>query len=231
MLRWAVSNARWNIQALRDHLRAQGFSSSDPVVRAIRSVGKMVDVFHFNSYEAKDALKGFFKEGDQVTDEHLKLVFGVGERQKDFAYARRASEAHLLGALLAVRSIYDLFSQVVNFLLLSLPLAERACNIHAVRDALQPGRLRGELDELLASDWFRYVNGFVNLSKHRYMIEHGVNVSFVDNVVGVQVSGFSYKDDTWPAKSATEVLQGAFEVKNKVVECGRALNAAYGVPE
>jgi len=191
----------------------------------------MIDIFHFNAYAAKDALAGFVKEGEQPTIAHMRLIFGASEHQEEFSGARLASEAHLLGALLATRSVYDIFSQIVNALLLAPKLDERACNIHAVRDSLPAGRLRGDLDKLLASDWFRYVHAFVNLSKHRFMIEHGVNMSFVNDTVGVQVGAFSYGKDNWPAKSATEVLQGAFEVKNQVASCGRALNAACGIAE
>ena len=226
-----MSSSPWNLQALRDHARGQCQSGFDPVSNAIRSVSKMTEIFHFNAFAAKEALKGFVSEGEQTTEEHMRLIFGVSERQEDFARARLASEAHLLGTLLATRSIYDIFSQIVNALLLSSRLSEKGCNIHRVRDFLLPGRLRSELDGLLMSHWFRYVNGFVNLSKHRYMIEHGVSMSFVDDVVGIQVGAFSYDNDNWPAKSATEVLDGAFEVKNKVIDCGRALNAACGVAE
>src|SRR5688572_8473621 len=144
-----MSSTPWKLQALRDHLCGQGQNGFDPASRAVRSVSKMIDIFHFNAYAAKQALKGFVSEGERPTEEHMQLIFGVSERQKDFAYARLASEAHLLGTLLATRSIYDIFSQIVNALLLTSKLGEKACNIHTVRDSLPAGRLRSDLDKLL----------------------------------------------------------------------------------
>ncbi len=226
-----MSTTAWNLDALRDHVRVQGQNGFDPVSRAVRAISKMVDVFHFHAYAAKDAFAGFIKEGEEPTEEHLLLIFGASERQKDFAYARLASEAHLLGTLLATRSMYDFFSQIVNELLLASKLGERACNIHTVRASLPTGRLRGDLDSLLTSDWFRYVHGFVNLSKHRYMVEHGVSLTTATNSIGVEVGAFNYGKDKWSAKRATEVLEGAFEVKNHISKCGRALNAACGIVE
>jgi hypothetical protein len=226
-----MSEPKWNLQALRNHVRTLGHDDLAPLPRAIRSISQMTLVFSFHAYGAKEALEGFVKEGEPWTEEQLNSILGVGERQTEFAHARLASEAHLLSTLLATRSVYDIFSQVVNELLLSPKLDERDCNIGKVVKRLPAGRLHAQLNKLLTSDWYKYVNGFVNLSKHRFMIEHGVQASFEENTMAIKVGAFEYDTDKWAAKSAKEVLEGAFEVKNKVVECGRALNAACGIAE
>src|SRR5690348_10643246 len=105
-----MSPSPWNLQALRDHVRGQSQSGGDSVLKSVRSVSKMIEIFHFNAYAAKKALEGFVTEGEQTTEEHMDLILGVSERQEDFARAWLASEAHLLGTLLATRSIYDIFS-------------------------------------------------------------------------------------------------------------------------
>jgi hypothetical protein len=225
-----MSNAQWNIKALREHVRNKGHDIYDPLPQALRSVDRTIQIFHYHAYEARDALKGFVEEGEQPTKAHLKLIFGISEQQEQFALARLASEAHLLGALLATRNIYDIFSQAVNALLLGSKLSIKECDIHKVRQQLPAGALRQALDDLVTSNWFRYVQGFVNLSKHRHLMEHGLRVSFANNAAGVQVGAFTYGQDSYPAKSAVEVLKGAFEVKNRIVACGRELNVACGVP-
>lgn len=223
----SMERRSWNIQALRDHVERLGHSKFDPVPQTIRSVDRTLQIFNYHLFAARDALKGHINEDDASSDANFMLLLGV--RTEEYVLAKLASEAHLIGSFHTARSVFDIFSHVVNGLLLNNMLSVKQCDIHKVRKHLPKGQLRTSLDQLVDSYWFSYVTAFINTTKHRGLVEHVVHVDLEENVAGVRLGAFEYDGRQYPEYWGNEVLRGVIEVKNQITSCGQALNAACGI--
>lgn len=176
---------------------------------------------------ARDAMKGVVDENEPQGPENFMLIFGVSEKQDEFAYAKIVSEANIIGCLYTARSLWDLFAQLVNALTLVAPLTVDDCNIKSVSDLMPASPLKATLDGLLKSHWYTYVAAFINTTKHRQLVQHMMTVSIEEDRVGVRIGGFAYRTKLFKAYWGHEVLEGAIEVKNTIIECDRLLNASY----
>jgi hypothetical protein len=134
------------------------------------------------------------------------------------------NQAHTLAAFHAVRSMYDIFSQLINQLLLDGKLDISACNIHRATDAMPKSELKSRLETLLESDWFKYVSAFTNTSKHKTLVGHGLNIDLQKNIAAVRFRAFEFKGVSYPPYTSQQALQGLLEVKNEIVFSGRELN-------
>ena len=220
-----MSNTAWSLQALRTHVSSK-YKNADPILATIASIDRCTRIFGYHVVSARDALKGLVDERDASSPENWLLALGGSERQEEFALARVVSEAHILGCLHTVRSLLDIFAQLAKQLLQPLPLAVENCDAKTLVKVMLNSPLRARLASLLRSDWGKYVIAFVNVTKHRQLIEHTMTISSEENRVGIRLMGFSYARENFSSYWAPDVLRGAMEVKNAVVELGRMLNQA-----
>jgi len=119
------------------------------------------------------------------------------------------------------------FAQLVNALILVKPLAVNHCNIQRVVANVPACPLKDRLDVLLASHWYTYVAAFINTTKHRQLVQHMMTISIEGDRAGMRIRAFTYNSKSFKAYWDREVLEGALEVKNALIECGRFLNAFY----
>lgn len=226
LLAVTMSLSAWNLKNLRSRVRATR-SDADQVMELISSISRSVQIFRYHIATARDALKGIVNETEPQGQENFMLILGASERQGEFAYAKIVSEAHIIGCLHTVRSLWDLFAQLVNTLVLVEPLAVSACDIKRVIAVMPACPLKDRLDVLLASHWYTYVAAFINTTKHRQFVQHMMTVSIEENRAGIRIGAFTYGSKSFKSYWGHEVLEGAIEVKNAIIECGRLLNAAY----
>lgn len=199
----------------------------DQVLELINSISRSIQIFRYHMATARDAMKGILVESEPQGPENFMLIFGVSEKQDEFAYAMIVSEANLIGCLYTARSLWDLFAQLVNALTLVEPQAIDKCNIKNVSDVMLPSPLKAKLIGLLKSDWYTYVAAFINTTKHRQLVQHMMTISIEEDQAGIRMRGFTYKTQVFKPYWGHEVLEGAIEVKNTIIECGRLLNAHY----
>ncbi|MGQ0696822.1 MAG: hypothetical protein ACT4PZ_01135 [Panacagrimonas sp.] len=213
----------WNLKELRDYVRATR-PGDEETLEVARSVGRYIQIFRYHLSEARDAMKGVIAEDASQGRENLEYVFGISSRQDEYHKAMIRSEANLLACAHTARSLFEVFSHLINGLLLNNALSRGDCDIVKATGKLPPSPLKEALDELLDSHWFRYVKAFDNTAKHRSLVRHGFHVSFEDGVAAVRIDGFEFKGKSFPRYKAEAFLTGVLEVKNKVVDCGRSLN-------
>jgi hypothetical protein len=213
----------WNIAALRSHIQKSGELSND-LVRILDSVGRYVDIFRYHMLHARDAMKAVVVENDPYGIENTRYVLGASERQEEYARAKIASEANILGCIHSSRALLDVFAFLVNGLLLGARISPRRCDIKTVAAALPDSPLRQRLQVLIGSSWFGYVSAFVNTAKHRQLVPHGFWVSFETGAAGIRLEGFEYEGVRYNSYTAEELLRGVIEVKNSVVDSGKLLN-------
>jgi hypothetical protein len=221
------SPTAWNLDQLRKHVRAT-HAEPDPVLELIFSIDRSTRIFRYHMATARDAMKGIVNETDSGDTDTLLLVFGTSEKQGDFEYAKVVSEAHFIGCLHTARGLWDLFAQLMNALVLTAPLPVAACDIHRVAAALPQSHLKTKVDALLASHWYRYVQSYINTTKHRRLVQHLISVSWAENRAGIKFGAFTYGNQSFKEYWGTEVLEGAIEVKNSIIACGRLLNSELG---
>jgi hypothetical protein len=218
------SRTGWNLEELRKQVRAARVNAGE-LLDLISSVDRSARIFVYHMASARDAMKGLYGEGKNEAEE-LLFVFGASDRQHDFEHAKIVSEAHIIGALHTARGIWDLFAQLLNALVLSKPLPIDVCDIGRVARALPPSPLSDAVNRAMASYWYSYVMAFTNTTKHRRLVQHLVSVSFEQQRSGIKLAAFEYNQRSFPAYWDIEVLEGAIEVKNGIIECGQLLNAA-----
>jgi hypothetical protein len=226
MLGVMMSPTAWNLEELRSHVRAAQ-PDPDQVLELINSISRSVQIFRYHMATARDALKGIVNETEPQGPENFMLILGASEKQGEFAYAKIVSEANIIGCLYTVRSLWDVFAQLVNALALVEPLAVNSCDISSVVTVMPASPLKARLEGLLKSHWYTYVAAFINTTKHRRLVQHMMTVSMEEDRAGIRIGGFTYGTKSFKTYWGHEVLEGAIEVKNTIIECGRLLNASY----
>jgi hypothetical protein len=192
----------------------------------VNSLGRSVDIFRYHLFTARDALEGILGDRQSVA-EALDVLYG--EQQQEYHRARVVSEAHVHGCFHVTRNMFDIFAQLVNGLVLSPPIGVEDCDIGQVHRKLTPSDLKSHVGELLESPWFDYVTAFVNTIKHRRLVPHSFTILPQENFAGMRIGAFEYRGKPYPSYPAIEVLQSVMEVKNRIVNCGRALSAHVGI--
>lgn len=211
---------KWSLTDLRALVRSK---ADDPqkIISAINSIDRLGGIFVYHLEQAREALKPFFSSDSKV--DPVRLVLGGHPYQQSFQLACLVNEANTIALLYTTRSIYDIFAQLLNSLILDNRYSLKQCDIKKVRRALEEGEMKKQLNGLLDSTEFEYVDGFVNTAKHRHLVQQITTLDFESNKVGVKFAGFSY-NKYFPALWSDEVLVLALHVKNQIVEAGILLN-------
>jgi hypothetical protein len=218
-----LSDTTWNLAELETYVR--GVASGDgEALEIIRSIDRGVQIFRYHMVTGRDALNGIVNTDEPHGEQNLMLVLGASANQEEFAYAKIVSEANLIGCIYTARSLLDIFSHLINRLVLRSSLPVRDCDIRSATKALPKCELKGKLEALISSPWFGYVSAFVNTAKHRQLVQHTMSISFKENVAGIRIGAFQYGSTEYPACWANEFLQGVIDIKNSVVVCGCTLN-------
>lgn len=216
----------WNLGALRAGINSRESERSERLIQIINSLGRSRDIFTYHKCLARDAFAAFSTENDPHGMKFASHIFGCEDEQGVIQKAGLISQANLIACMAMTRNSFDSFGQLLNALLLPIPLAGNFY-IHTVNDKLPVGELKNELSNTLSSKWFGYTHAFMNEVKHHRLIVHEPSISFVDENRGGKVAGFRHKDKDYPSYWEREALEGAVELQNALGACGRALNRAY----
>ncbi|QBQ53383.1 hypothetical protein [Nitrosococcus wardiae] len=215
-------NKRWNLEELREYVRNS--KDSARMLNVIRSIDRSNAIFNYHVFTALNALDSIVGDSDSTDIEMMKYVFCIHEKQEEKTKADLVSEASIISSIYTIRAIYDMFSHLVNGLVLAGKFTERECNLKKVVKNLSHSTLQSKLDFLLDSSWFKYVDGFVNTTKHRNLVSHSFTVCFQENKVGAKIAGFTYENVAHQSYWARELLEGIVSVKNDLIACGNSLN-------
>lgn len=223
------STTAWNLSSLRSYIRAH-CKDKEHLLELVSSIDRSNRIFVYHMTSARDAMKHFFSPGEaNLESETLLAMLGGSERQDEFEWQKVISEAHLIGCLHTARGLWDIYGQLLNALVATAPLSIKDCDIVRVAKVLPASPLRDRVNSMLSGYWFGYLSAFINVTKHRQLIRHSTSISFEEDRAGVQVGAFEYKGQAFTKQWDVEVLQGAIEVKNEAITCGRELNAYLGI--
>lgn len=213
----------WSLKALRSYILLNR-NKEQSLLDLVNSIDRGIGIFRYHFFTAKDSLADFFDPKEAAKNEQIRRVLGVANDQEEFQTAKIVNEANTIAAIYTVRSLYDLFAQLVRGLFLEDTLSESACNIHRVRKHLSESGLKSAIENVLDSDGFKYIDAFANVSKHRSLIKYGSRVDLVNERSGVKFSAFEYREQQFPELWSDEILEKILKTKNDIVTAGIALN-------
>ncbi|GAB2878143.1 hypothetical protein GCM10027046_02630 [Uliginosibacterium flavum] len=213
----------WNLKELRTYIHSQR-NADRLTLELIDSVNRNNSIFEYHMVTARDALKGILNYEEPQGVDNLMLILGCSDRREKFHCANVVSEANLISCIHTARSLLENFAQLVNRISLESSIDVADCTPQKVAAKLPNGELKTKFEELLSSHWFKYTSAFTNTIKHRQLVQHQVAISFVDNVVGIKIGAFEYRDTRYQACWANEFLQGVIDLKNGTIGLGQSLN-------
>ncbi|MER0399205.1 hypothetical protein ABRZ58_22710, partial [Vibrio vulnificus] len=216
----------WNIKQLKEHLERQG-ELPEQYTGFLDSVARCIDIFEYHKEEAYEIITSL---DSTDTKTGLRCILSRDNIQKEEQeYKMLAVQSHLHAALQNARSMYDILAQLLNALLVLEPIPIHKCYISDVHKSLPSGNVKAELDNILSSHEYRYINGFVNTIKHRNLVQCGQFVDFIENRYSIRVRAFSYAGTNYEQKWAIDVLEHGLTIKNRLIDVGRLLNIECGV--
>ncbi len=163
--------------------------------------------------------------------EHGEISTDSDEWQK----AENKAEAYLEASLYNIHSLADVLSQVINVVVLCSLLTERECSLLKVfkklndRNDTSLNTLIDSVDRLRNSDEFKYVEAFVNTSKHRRILIEDFRAEASQGYQqGMRVQGFIFNDaqnpfpEKWDSEIKDEIIPS---IINSVSSIGNEMNA------
>lgn len=220
--------AAWEFGHVLDVLEAQGKVDA---CEALRSFNRNANIFVYHAFQCRDSLK------DLIGDEHpefavfRRMLTTDRDLRGEIMEAATRSEAHLIAAVVTIRSLFDLFGLLVNESVLSGRFKITHCYFDKVVTALPPGDLRQALEAIRSSEWSKYATSFANTSKHRALVPHEFKLAGVDS--NFSVGEFSDVQGgvtlVFRERFVRDVIRGMVGLKNDLVECGPLVNVALGL--
>jgi len=160
---------------------------------------------------------------------HKKLIVG----NKNWQDAHLASEAHVICAAQALHSMGDILGQIINQVILPGALSEDEVSLRNVLSRLNEEviapNIVTKIQQLKDSPEFKYIDAFVNITKHRrilkteYRAEGGPGTR---NDQGIIFKQFNYKNENYPITWAKDIV-GPYKNKIFIYICdvGNSINS------
>ncbi|TCP55504.1 hypothetical protein EV586_103156 [Tumebacillus sp. BK434] len=183
----------WNVEAFRQHCVRLDLPDTSVFLSSLELKNRRT---RFYGRLAKDVWKDYY------LSKNGKIKFS----EESFGEAIFAYESHVESSLYSLYSMADIMAQIINSVALSEKFPEDAVTlskvsrrinhenkVHQVIDAIQ---------QMKNSDEFRFVAGFVNVLKHRKMVEAYVKLQFDkrdENIFGISFRGFEYGEEIYPS--------------------------------
>ncbi len=181
-------------------------------VNNLRSMSKTIDIYEYHKSEAYRLIKEIEPKS------HLEKMKFVWQPSKEMRRKKLLIQAHIQAAIYNSRALYDIFSHLINKVVLDGKIKVNYCSIDKVLNHLPAGSLKAALDLSIRTDAYLYVNAFVNTIKHRDLVETSSSIDFVNNRFGIKFIGFNYKEKPFDSLWAIDVLERSFNVKNNVID-------------
>lgn len=183
----------------------------DSCVANLRSLSRGSDIYEYHKSTAYELLM-------EITPKNNKdaLMLVLSPRAESKAQ-NLAIQANVQAAIHAARSLYDIFAQLLNKVVLHERLSVRECMLYKVRPLITEPTLKEALDCVVGSESYKYISAFVNTIKHRDLVYLGANLDLVENKVGLKFESFSYSNETYPSLWGIDALKHSLNAKNAVI--------------
>lgn len=224
----------WHLKTFRDLVNLHcGPADADPAKQAADSVAWKLTLAGYHSDESRHAFAKITPDAVEAAKQLLVVAQG-GEAARPFREAAFVSEAHLIACAHALHSTGDILAHAAYFATLPGPtrLPEHRITMPTVMDALRPHAthqaILAGLEAMRTSTAFKYVDAYVNVSKHRRLLNLRASVEFDPAGArhGLRVRPFTYKGDQFPETwSETMTMDYRTELETMIFVVGNELNA------
>jgi hypothetical protein len=211
----------WSFEELRDLCRKRGIPNDS--ISTFSTFATSLDWRYyrakFHAEQAHNILKDLFAQSFAFGDEKYN--------EAEFSY-----EAYVEACVQSLHSMGDILSQIINILILGNHFSEDDVSIKRVArymatKGLAPDVLI-EINKLLNSNEFSFIEAFCNTIKHRRLIETKYRSEYggdYRNEEGLVFVEFNYKGVTYPKTWAKDIIDKyREEVFKLVVEVGLKIN-------
>lgn len=167
-------------------------------------------------------------------DESLRLVDAACPTHYNLppdGLLRLHAEAHLIAAAQVTHSMADVMAHVVHYslrLVLTDGELENLSFNSVIKHLSDPTYMtvKTRIESCRSTPQFRQIEGFVNVTKHRSLVQNKVRTTKNQNhalSIEIHFDKFSQKNKQFPATTSQDFLEVMHKVIGDVVDVGRAL--------
>jgi len=170
---------------------------------------------------------------DKLFCAHQKLIVG----DKKWWDTHIASEAHIIAAAQALHSMADIIGQIINQVLLCGALPENKVTLYNVlcelnKKAIAPNILT-KVTKFKNSTEFEYIDAFVNITKHRRVLDTNSHAEYGPdkrNNQGILFKNFIYRNKKFPTTWAKDIV-GPYRAKifKDICDIGNSINSYISI--
>lgn len=183
----------------------------DSCVANLRSLSRGADIYEYHKSTAYELLTRIAPKNNR---EALMLVLIP---QAELKVQKLAIQANIQAAIHTARSLYDIFAQLLNKIVLNEKFSVGNCMLHKVRPLIEEPMLKEALDTAVGAESYGYINAFVNIIKHRDLVSLGPTLDFAENKAGLKFESFRYSGKTYPSLWGAEALEYSLNAKNTII--------------
>tara|TARA_R110002049_G_scaffold60182_7_gene162016 strand:+ start:970 stop:1686 length:717 start_codon:yes stop_codon:yes gene_type:complete len=234
-----MNDRRWDIRVLRQYIRNTDFEEERKMrlVQAADSIGVSFNRFywyHRDQFDAAlDELRRHMQTGGIMAA--LRFMLSQSKEQEKCDLAVAALQANSVAAMHVLRSSVDMYAQLENGLSSSEPLSPDRCDIASLyrqRERLS-AEGRDRVATIVGSAPYSYVNAFVNIAKHRHLIQTPQSLerdaAGDQHVYGIYADAFSYRNAHFPRRPLGELFTTMDELIALILEAAVGLNQSLGL--
>jgi len=183
----------------------------DSCVANLRSLSRGTDIYEYHKSMAYEL---FMEITPKNNKDALMLVLTPRTETKEQSLA---IQANVQAAIHAARSLYDIFAQLLNKVVLQERFSVRECMLYKVRPLITEPTLKETLDSVVESESYKYISAFVNTIRHRDLVYLGANFDFFENKAELKFESFSYSNEIYPSLRGIDALEHSLNAKNAVI--------------
>jgi hypothetical protein len=218
----------WKLNELRHLIEEQhGADHLQKAIPHIDSVDWKIRAASYHSYTASNAFATVFKEKEPHPSAVAKMMLTNGEEAADFHEARLIYEANVIACAQAMHSVSDIISHVILDSLAIRDVDDENLDLKTIQRLLPESSLKNRVVRTLGLDYFRYLQDFVNTSKHVRLVgsQYTVDLTGVEKVPhGVKFRQFECKGRLHKEKWGETFLKEMKQLSIEYVHLGCALN-------
>jgi len=220
----------WNLEELRRIVKEKHGDNQLKVLQPhIYSVDWKIRIATYHSHVFGETFSPFFPEQESGAIKAVKLLLSSGEEASEFHESKLIAEANIIACAQSTHSVSDILSYVIIHSLRLNDIDEQRISISEINKQLPSGGLKTEITNLLGLREYRYLQDFVNTTKHISLVFSRYSVDLQsedDNAHGIKFKSFTYKDREHPEKWAVEFAKELRNISIVYVQIGRAINDA-----
>ncbi|TVY01480.1 hypothetical protein [Paenibacillus cremeus] len=209
----------WNVEVFRQRLNNRGVQA-DQIEQLLDTLKLIIERFTYHS---------------KVSQNIWRSQFETNEYRFNSPAARRPefeTESNFIASLQAIHPIADIMGQIINGAVLNNLMAIHQVSLQRIKTALEADtryiNILTAVNDLIESQEYKFLDGFVNTIKHRKLIEtlhHGEFGPNTEQRNGLKTEEFSFRQNTFAPMWIDDVIDNYIgEVIDKTMTIGNAIN-------